>query len=141
MSAQGHTVTDDEGLRRILSETKTWAVVGCSPDPSRKSNEVAAFLLERGYHIIPVHPTEAEILGQTCYPDLASIPQPVDVVQLFRRPEQVGPHVEEAIAIGARYVWMQLGIANEEAAARAHEAGIDVVMDHCAKIETKRLLS
>lgn len=137
---EGRTVTDDDGFRRILTETKTWAVVGCSPDPSRPSNEVASFLIERGYRVIPVHPTETEILGQRCYPDLASIPEQVDVVDLFRRSEQVGPHVEEAIAIGAKVVWMQLGIVNEEAAARAHAAGIDVVMDHCPKIESERLL-
>ncbi len=95
--------------------------------------------IERGYEVIPVHPTETEILGRRCYPDLASIPEHVDVVDLFRRSEQVGPHVEEAIAIGAKVVWMQLGVVNEEAASRAHAAGIDVVMDHCPKIETRRL--
>ncbi len=140
VESPGRLVEDDEGLRRILAENRTWAVVGCSADPSRPSNEVAKFLQERGYRVIPVNPTETEILGERCYPDVASIPEPVDVVDLFRRPEQVGPPVDEAIAAGAKVVWMQLGIVNQEAAAKARAAGIDVVMDHCPKIEIKRLV-
>jgi predicted CoA-binding protein len=124
-------------IRRIAEESQTWAVVGCSPDPSRASHGVAQFLMTRGYRVIPVNPQAGceEILGQRCYPDLASIPEAVDVVDIFRRSEQAGVHVDEAIAIGARAVWMQLGVIDQAAAARASEAGLFVVMDRCPKIE------
>lgn len=130
----------DATVRRILSTGRTWAVVGCSPDPYRASNDVASFLIQRGYDVIPVHPGETEILGRPCYPDLASIPDDVqvDVVDLFRRSDQVAPHVDEAIAVGARAVWMQLGVVDVEAAERARSAGLDVVMDRCPKIELPR---
>jgi hypothetical protein len=93
----------DETVRRILTTSRTWAVVGCSPDPSRASHDIAAFLLRRGYEVVPVHPDATSVLGRTCYPDLASIPDDVriDVVDLFRRSDQVGPHVDEAVAVGA----------------------------------------
>jgi predicted CoA-binding protein len=131
----------DETVRRILTTSRTWAVVGCSPDPSRTSHDIAAYLLHRGYDVIPVHPDATSILGRTCYPDLGSIPDDVeiDVVDLFRRSEQVAPHVDEAIAVGAKAVWMQLGVVDLDAAERARAAGIDVVMDRCPKIEIPRL--
>ncbi|MEY2476049.1 MAG: uncharacterized protein QOG87_1364 [Actinomycetota bacterium] len=137
---QGYAFTmanDRDTIRRIAEESKTWAVVGLSPDRSRASNGVAQFLLARGYRVIPVNPQAGcdEILGQRCYPDLASIEEPVDVVDVFRRSEQAGVHVDEAIAIGAKAVWLQLGVIDERAAARAREAGLDVVMDRCPKIE------
>ena len=128
---------DRDTIRRIAEQSRTWAVVGCSPDPWRASNGVAEFLLSRGYRVIPVNPQAGceEILGQRCYPDLASIGEPVDVVDIFRRSEQAGVHVDEAIATGARAVWLQLGVIDRAAAARAREAGLDVVMDACPKIE------
>ncbi len=100
---------------------------------------MASFLEKHGYNIIPVNPTLTEWKGKRCYPDLKSIPEKVDVVDIFRRPEAVPPIVDEAIAIKAKAVWMQLGIVNEEAAAKARAAGIEVVMDKCMKIEYNRL--
>jgi len=128
-----------EAIRRILSTYRTFAVVGCSPDPSRDSHRVARFLKDRGYRIIPVHPAGGVILGETCYPDLRSIPEPVEVVDLFRRSDQVAPHVQEAIAINARAIWMQLGVVDDAAAARARAAGLEVVIDRCPAIEHPRL--
>jgi predicted CoA-binding protein len=115
------------------------AVVGISDNPERPSYDVASFLEEHGYNIIPVNPTLTEWKGKKCYPDLKSIPVKVDVVDIFRRPEAVPPVVDEAIEIKAKAVWMQLGIVNEEAAAKARAAGIEVVMDKCMKIEYNRL--
>ena len=128
---------DRETIRRIAEESKTWAVVGLSPDPRRASHGVAQFLLARGYRVIPVNPQAGceEILGQRCYPDLASIDGPVDVVDIFRRSEQAGVHVDEAIAIGAKAVWLQLGVRDDSACRRASDAGLMVVMDRCPKIE------
>lgn len=119
------------GEEKILDSSRTIAVVGLSAKPDRPSHRVASYLKQRGYRIIPVNPGETEILGETCYPDLSSIPEPVDVVDIFRRSEEVLPIVEEAIKIGAKAVWMQEGIVNEQAAARAREAGLLVVMDKC----------
>ncbi len=118
---------------------KNIAVVGISDNPERPSYDVASFLEKHGYNIIPVNPTLTEWKGKRCYPDLKSIPEKVDVVDIFRRPEAVPPVVDEAIAIKAKAVWMQLGIVNEEAAAKARAAGIEVVMDKCMKIEYNRL--
>ena len=126
-------------LRRILTENKRVAIVGLSADWSRPSNFVGKYLLEHGFEVIPVNPKYDEILGQKSYPDLASIPTPVDIVDLFQRSERVPPFVDAAIDIGARVVWMQLGIVHEEAAAKARAAGLDVVMDRCIKIEYARL--
>ncbi len=118
---------------------KNIAVVGISDNPERPSYDVASFLEKHGYNIIPINPTLTEWKGKRCYPDLKSIPEKVDVVDIFRRPEAVPPIVDEAIAIKAKAVWMQLGIVNEEAAAKARAAGIEVVMDKCMKIEYNRL--
>ncbi len=118
---------------------KNIAVVGISDNPERPSYDVASFLEKHGYNIIPVNPSLAEWKGKKSYPDLKSIPEKVDVVDIFRRPEAVSPIVDEAIAIKAKAVWMQLGIVNEEAAAKAKAAGIEVVMDKCMKIEYNRL--
>ncbi len=118
---------------------KNIAVVGISDNPERPSYDVASFLEKHGYNIIPVNPTLTEWKGKKCYPDLKSIPEKVDVVDIFRRPEAVPPIVDEAIAIKPKAVWMQLGIVNEKAAAKARAAGIEVVMDKCMKIEYKRL--
>ena len=116
---------------KVLNFSRTVAVVGLSAKADRPSYKVASYLKEQGYKIIPVNPTEKEILGELCYPDLASIPESIDVVDIFRRSEEVLPIVEEAIRIGAKAVWMQEGVINEEAAARAREAGLFVVMDQC----------
>ena len=125
--------------KEILNSSRVVAVVGLSPKPDRPSYNVANYLKENGYKIIPVNPNAGEILEEVCYPDLSSIPEPVDVVDIFRRPEAVLPIVEEAIKIGAKAVWMQEGVINEEAAARAKEAGLLVVMDRCMLKEHRKL--
>lgn len=119
----------------ILSFSRVVAVVGLSANPDRPSYQVASYLKEQGYRIIPVNPTEKEILGGLCYPSLASVPEPVDVVDIFRRSEEVPPIVEEAIRIRAKAVWMQEGVINQQAAARARKAGLMVVMDKCIRKE------
>src|SRR4051795_1790519 len=126
--------------QQILEQFTTWAVVGCSPERARDSHSVAAFLQARGKRIVPVNPNACpgEILGEECHRNLSSIGEPVDVVDIFRRSEFAGAHVDEAIAIGAKAVWMQLGVIDEAAAARAREAGLLVVMDRCPKIEWVR---
>lgn len=134
-------INDDAGLKRILEETHTIAMVGLSPNPQRPSHEVAEFLMARGYTVIPVNPGCSEVLGQRCYASLRDIPVAVDMVDVFRNPEDVLPVAEDAIAIGARTLWMQLGVINPEAARKAESAGLRVVMDHCPKIEYGRLLA
>ena len=124
----------------ILRSSKTIAVVGLSPKTDRPSHEVAEYLQQQGYRIIPVNPKATEILGEISYPDLLSIPERVDMVDIFRRSEDVGPIVEEAIQIGARSIWMQEGVINEEAADRARSAEIQVVMDKCTLKEYKRVM-
>jgi len=131
---------DDNLIKKILEESKTIAVVGLSPKEDRPSHKVAEYLQAQGYKIIPVNPECDEILGEKCFATLKEVPVKVDVVDIFRRPEFIPPIVEEAIAIGAKVIWMQLGIINEEAAAKAKEAGLEVVMDRCMKIEHKKLL-
>jgi hypothetical protein len=125
--------------RHVLDAYRTWAVVGCSPDPWRDSHDVARFLQDRGYRIVPVHPAADEVLGERCYPSLGAIPEEVgvEVVDIFRRSDQAGAHVDEAIAIGAKAVWMQLGVIDAAAAERAREAGLHVVMDRCPKLELR----
>ena len=132
-------MTDSNTLRRILKEHETIAVVGLSANEMRPSYFAAKYLQDHGYKIIPVNPNYQEILGEPCYPDLASIPEPVDVVDLFQRSEQIPPFIDQAIAIGAKVVWMQLGVINEHAAEKARQAGLEVVMDRCMKIEYGRL--
>jgi predicted CoA-binding protein len=131
----------DDDVREILTTTRVWAVVGCSPDPGRDSHRIAALLQRRGYRVIPVNPAVDEVLGERCYPSLRDVPESegVEVVDLFRRSSEVAPHVEEAIEIGARAVWMQLGVIDRVAASRAREAGLRVVMDRCPAIELPRL--
>jgi len=121
----------------ILNTWRTFAVVGLSADPRRPSHSVAAFLMRRGYRIVPVNPNLTEVLAERCWPDLRSIPFPVEVVDIFRRSEHVGPIVEDAIAIGAKAVWMQLGVVDEASARRAREAGLEVVMDRCPAVELR----
>lgn len=123
---------------RILRDYKRVAMVGLSANPYRPSHFVAIYLMAHGYTVIPVNPRETEILGQICYPSLTAIPGPVDIVDIFRDPSAVPGIVEEAIQIGAKAVWMQLGVIHEAAAQRAREAGLEVVMDRCMKIEHAR---
>jgi len=132
-------VTDIKDLRRILNDYKRVAIVGLSDDWSRPSNFAAKYLLDHGFEMIPVNPKYPEILGQKCYADLRDIPTPVDIVDLFQRVERIPPFVDQAIEIGAKVVWMQLGIIHHEAAQKARDAGLEVVMDRCMKIEYARL--
>lgn len=132
-------INSDADLKRLFETVRTIAVVGCSPKPERPGHYVAKYLQDLGYRVIPVNPGQTEILGEKCYASLRDIPEPVDMVDCFRRAEDIPPVVEDAIAIGAKFVWMQLGIVNEEAAQRAIDAGIEVVMDRCPKIDYPRL--
>jgi predicted CoA-binding protein len=132
-------IDDVAGLRRVLQDNRVIAVVGLSPDWNRPSYFAAKYMLEHGYTVIPVNPGAKEILGQKCYPDLAAIPFKVDLVDVFRKPEDVPPIADEAIRIGAKCLWLQLGVINREAADKAAAAGLDVVMDRCVKIEYARL--
>ncbi|MEE3235868.1 MAG: CoA-binding protein [Pseudomonadota bacterium] len=126
-------------LRSILTQYRRIAMVGLSADWSRPSNFVAKYLLEHDFDVIPVNPGYDEILGQKCYPDLAAIPTPVDIVDLFQKAERIPPFVDAAIDMNAAIVWMQLGIVHESAADKARAAGLTVVMDRCMKIEYARL--
>ena len=126
-------------LRRILSSARTIAVVGLSAEWHRPSFFAAKYMQEHGYRIIPVNPRYAEILGERCHASLETIEVPVDIVDVFRRTEDVLPIAEQAIAIGAKCLWQQIGVKNLEAARIAAEAGLDVVMDRCVKIEHARL--
>lgn len=126
---------------KILKSSRIIAMVGVSPKPDRPSFKVASYLKEQGYKIIPVNPRAKEVLGEPTYPDLSSIPESVDVVDIFRRSEEVPGIVEEAIKVGAKAVWMQEGVINEEAAARARQGGLLVVMDRCMLKEHQRLQS
>ncbi|MCB1816254.1 MAG: CoA-binding protein, partial [Candidatus Competibacteraceae bacterium] len=132
-------MSDIAALRRILKENHTIAVVGLSANWHRPSFFAAKYLQQHGYRIIPVNPTYTEILGEKCYPDLASVPEKIDVVDCFRKTEDIPPLAEQAIEIGAKVLWLQLGVIHEEAARRALDAGLDVVMDRCMKIEHGRL--
>jgi predicted CoA-binding protein len=127
-------------MKEILLSTKTIASVGLSSNPEKESYGIVSYLKAQGYRIIPVNPTATEILGEKAYPDLESIPEKVDVVQVFRKPEDVPPVVESAIRIGAKVVWMQEGISHEEAAAKARAAGLQVVMDACMRATHRRLI-
>lgn len=125
-------------IDKVLKQYHTVAVVGVSSNPERPSYRVADFLKKRGYRVIPVTPKGDTIIGEKVYPDLASIPDPVDVVDIFRRSEDIPPIVEDAIKAGAKVIWMQEGIINEDAAKKARKAGLVVVMDHCMKKEIEK---
>lgn len=127
-------------IRKILRESKTIAVVGLSPKPHRPSHEVARYLMEAGYTVIPVNPGQDALLGLTCYPNLRAIPTQIDMVDIFRRSEAVMNIIDDAVAVGARFIWMQEGIVNQEAAAKAEAAGLIVVMNRCTKIDHMNLL-
>jgi len=123
----------------ILTTYRTVAIVGLSSDPLKPSCKVAVYLVDHGYNVIPVNPKAAEILGKKSYPSLSAVPEKVEIVDIFRRPEDVMPIVEEAIKVGAKVVWMQEGIVNEAAAQKAQEAGLQVVMDKCIRRELMKL--
>jgi predicted CoA-binding protein len=129
----------DDVIRAVLAQPRAIAVVGCSPDPLRDSHRIARLLIDKGHTVIPVNPAVTEILGRRCYASLRAAPQPIEMVDIFRRSDQVGPVVDDAIAIGATIVWMQLGVIDEAAAAKAQAAGVTVVMDRCPAIEYRRL--
>lgn len=133
-------VDDIAGLRRILARSRTLAVVGLSAQWYRPSYFAAKYMQDHGYRIIPVNPRYDEVLGEKCYPDLRAIADPVDLVDCFRRSRDIPPIADAAIAIGAKVLWMQLGVVNDEAAQRAGDAGLDVVMNRCVKIEHARIL-
>lgn len=129
----------DQTIKEMLSAPQTIAVVGCSPNPDRDSHRIARLLQAKGHRVIPVNPGHQEIVGEKCYPTLREIPDKIDIVDLFRRSEHVAPIVDEAIEVGAKVVWMQLGVIDEQAAAKAQRAGLTVVMDRCPAIEYRRL--
>jgi predicted CoA-binding protein len=133
-----HAVADAE-LRRIMAASRRIAVVGISDKPSRPSHMVARYLKDHGYCIVPVNPKLTEVLGEKCYPDLASIPEPVDMVDVFRQAVDCPPVAAAAVAVGAKVLWLQLGIVSEEARRIAAAGGLTVVMDRCLKIEHARL--
>jgi len=133
-------MNSDKDLKDILLSIKTIASVGLSGNQEKESYWIASYLKDQGYHVIPVNPTATEILGEKAYPDLESVPEKIDVVQVFRRPEDVPPVVDGAIKAGAKVVWMQEGIVNEEAAQKAREAGLQVVMDACMRTTHRRLI-
>lgn len=133
-------LTKDEDLKKLLTETKSIAVVGASPKPWRDSGSISEFLNRKGYNVFPVNPQYQEVLGMKCYPNLKSIPEKIDMVDIFRKPEEVGPIIDEAISVGASSVWMQLGVVNNQAATKAENAGLAVVMDRCIAVEHHALI-
>jgi predicted CoA-binding protein len=133
-------VDDVTGLRRILLQSRTIAVIGLSGNWYRPSFFAAKYMQDHGYRIVPVNPNCAEVLGQKCYPTLREIPHEIDIVDCFRKPLEIPPIARDAVAIGAKVLWMQLGIRNEQAAKIALDAGLDVVMNRCVKIEHARIL-
>lgn len=132
------TYEEQQTIEKVLRTAKTIATVGLSSDPDKASHKIPAYLQAQGYRVIPVNPRLEEALGEKAYGSLSEIGEPLDVVQIFRPSAEVGPIVDEAIAAGAKVIWMQLGIADEQAAARARAAGLDVVMNQCMKVQHMR---
>ncbi len=135
-----HQNPGDQEIKDLLTRSKTIAVVGLSDKPERDSYRVAQYMHEKGYRIIPVNPRVKEVLGERAYPNLAAVPGPVDIVNVFRRSEEAPGVVKEALALKPAAVWLQLGVISEEAAALARDQGVPLVMDRCIKIEHGRLL-
>lgn len=133
-------VEDAATIEKILRDSKTIALVGASENPARDANRIMRFLLNRGYTVYPVNPRYSSVLGKTCYPDLVSVPDPIDIVDVFRRSEAVPGIVDEAIRIKAKVLWLQFDVVHEEAAATAEQHGMQVVMDRCIAVEHGRLL-
>lgn len=130
---------DNQTLFNILSTARTIAVVGASSDPGRSSHGVMKMLLGAGYHVIPVNPNESEVLGQKAYASLRDVPEKIDIVDVFRRAEATPPIAEDAVAVGAKTLWLQLGVVNDQAAATAQAGGLNVVMDRCIAVEHRLL--
>ena len=124
-------INSPETIRRILDECRTIAVVGLSSDPARPSHSVSGYMRRQGYRVIPVNPNETSVFGEKAYPDLSAVPEKIDLVDVFRRADEAGKAVAEAIAVGAKAVWLQEGVIDAEAAQRAVDAGLLVVMDRC----------
>lgn len=139
MSENGLAMSELTKIDRILNCYRDVAVVGLSENPARVSNNATGVVMAHGYRITPVNPRYQKVFGLTCYPNLLAVPHPIDIVNLFQRSENVPPFVEQAIAIGAKVIWMQLGIVNEAAARRASDAGLEVIMDRCMKVELLRM--
>lgn len=133
------TTQEDIDMRLLFRDATNVAVVGLSRDPEAPSREVAEYLRDVGFRILPVNPNARELMDETCHPDLLSVPDSVDIVTIFRRSEDVPPIVEDAIRKGARAIWMQTGIRNEQAAERARQAGLKVIQDRCIMVEHQRL--
>ncbi|MDQ7011787.1 MAG: CoA-binding protein [Mariprofundaceae bacterium] len=131
---------DDNVIRELLAEAGTIAIVGCSPKPDRSSHQIAEFLLAQGYHVVPVHPATDEILGQKVYARLADIPEQVDIVDVFRKPEATPAIAREAVAIGAKALWLQQGIVHEDAWKIATDGGLICVMDRCIAVMHRLLM-
>jgi uncharacterized protein len=125
------SINSQETIRRILDECRTIAVVGLSSDPSRASNSVSGYMRRNGYRVIPVNPNEASVFDEKAYPDLFAVPEKIDLVDVFRRSDEAGKAVDQAIAVGAKAVWLQEGVIDRNAAQRALDAGLLVVMDRC----------
>jgi len=125
------SINSQETIRRILDECRTIAVVGLSSDTSRPSNGVAGYMKRQGYKVIAVNPNEKSVFGETAFPDLFAVPEKIDLVDVFRRPDEAGKAVDQAIAVGAKAVWLQEGVIDRDAAQRALDAGLLVVMDRC----------
>jgi hypothetical protein len=132
-------INSKETIRKILSECRTIAVVGLSSNPFRPSNGVAAYMQKKGFRVIPINPNETEVLGEKCFASLSKVTEKIDLVDIFRRSEEAGAAVNEAIEVGAKAVWLQEGVIDKEAAKRAEEAGLLVVMDKCWLKEYARL--
>ena len=133
-------IEDENEIALILKNSKTIAVVGASPKPWRDSGSIGQYLIHKGYEVFPVNPKYEEVLGKKCYPDLKSVPKKIDIVDIFRNSDEVEEIIDEAIAVKAGTVWMQLGVVNEKASSKAEKAGLQVVMDHCIAVEHSRLI-
>jgi len=127
-------------MRDLLREAKTIAIVGLSPNPMRDSHQIGVYLQRQGYRIVPVNPNERELLGETSYPSLTAIPFPVDIVDVFRQPDAVPAIAAEAVQIGAKAIWLQLGVISQQGADLAEHGGLNVVMDRCIMVEHRRLM-
>ncbi len=133
-------IEDERTIESILRTARTIAVVGASPKPWRDSSSISHFLIAKGYEVYPVNPGHEVLYDRKCYKDLKSIPAPIDIVDVFRNPEAAAEVVDEAIAVKAKTVWLQLGVVNEKAAEKAEQAGLQVVMDHCIAVDHARLI-
>ncbi len=133
-------IEEDDAIALVLKNAKTIAVVGASPKPWRDSGSITQYLIHKGYDVYPVNPAHDELFNRKCYQDLRSVPVPIDIVDVFRNPDAVDAVVEEAIAVKAKTVWLQLGVVNAKAAEKAEKAGLTVIMDHCIAVEHSRLI-